>query len=96
MPQTAIIIVLDISLQSLCTPLGVSSKLTQIVALYRNKDPGRLSAVTWSIAGYGCYGMVLLMCLVLHFIQPQLYNEKKLVSHYIHYIYTHSAVVGTQ
>jgi len=42
--------------QSLCTPLGVSSKLTQIYALYKQKEPGRLSAATWSIAGYGCYG----------------------------------------
>ncbi|KAH3850326.1 solute carrier family 66 member 3-like [Dreissena polymorpha] len=44
---------------SLCTPLGVSSKLTQIVALYRSKHPGRLSALTWGIAGYGCYVRIL-------------------------------------
>ncbi|KAL4236302.1 PQ-loop repeat-containing protein 3 [Mactra antiquata] len=40
---------------SLNTPLSVSSKLTQILALYRNKEPGRLSAKTWGIAAYGCY-----------------------------------------
>lgn len=47
------------SVISLNTPLGVSSKLTQIAELYRSKDPGRLSAITWSIAGYGCYVRVL-------------------------------------
>lgn len=47
------------SLVSLCTPLGVSSKVTQIVALYKSKEPGRLSAITWSIAGYGCYVRVM-------------------------------------
>ncbi|XP_060605213.1 solute carrier family 66 member 3-like [Ruditapes philippinarum] len=47
------------SVISLNMPLGVSSKLTQIVALYKSKDPGRLSAVTWSIAGYGCYVRIL-------------------------------------
>ncbi|WAR23967.1 hypothetical protein MAR_037636 [Mya arenaria] len=39
----------------LCTPLGVSSKFAQILDLYRQKEPGRLSAMTWSIAGYGCF-----------------------------------------
>ncbi|XP_045159860.1 uncharacterized protein LOC123525142 [Mercenaria mercenaria] len=47
------------SVISLNTPLGVSSKITQIVALYKSKEPGRLSAITWGIAGYGCYVRVL-------------------------------------
>ncbi|XP_052776086.1 solute carrier family 66 member 3-like isoform X1 [Mya arenaria] len=55
-------VVPDIVLKSvivLCTPLGVSSKFAQILDLYRQKEPGRLSAMTWSIAGYGCFVRVL-------------------------------------
>ncbi|XP_052776087.1 solute carrier family 66 member 3-like isoform X2 [Mya arenaria] len=37
----------------------VSSKFAQILDLYRQKEPGRLSAMTWSIAGYGCFVRVL-------------------------------------
>ncbi|KAK3599854.1 hypothetical protein CHS0354_022426 [Potamilus streckersoni] len=39
---------------SLGTPLSIFSKSTQILTLYRRKDPGQLSLTTWAIVSYGC------------------------------------------
>lgn len=37
----------------LVTPLSVSSKAAQILTLYRKKDPGQVSLLSWCIASYG-------------------------------------------
>lgn len=37
----------------LVTPLSVSSKAAQILTLYKKKDPGQVSLLSWCIASYG-------------------------------------------
>ena len=39
-------------------PLAAGSKLTQIMELYRIKAQGDVSKLTWSLAAYGCAGIV--------------------------------------
>ena len=47
-----------LSPQMLTLPLAVSSKISQIRALYKIKSKGAVSTVTWAAVTYGCAGKV--------------------------------------
>lgn len=40
------------SLQSLCTFISAASKLAQLQCLWRSKEAGQVSALSWAMAGY--------------------------------------------
>lgn len=42
--------------QSLCTFISAASKVAQLQCLWRSKDAGQVSAMTWAMASYSCLG----------------------------------------
>uniref|UniRef100_A0A673GPS4 PQ-loop repeat-containing protein 3-like n=1 Tax=Sinocyclocheilus rhinocerous TaxID=307959 RepID=A0A673GPS4_9TELE len=44
--------------QSLCTFISAGSKLAQLQCLWRSKDSGQVSALTWALATYTCLARI--------------------------------------
>lgn len=42
--------------QSLCTFISAASKFVQLQCLWRSKNAGQVSAITWAMASYTCLG----------------------------------------
>lgn len=65
--------------QSLCTFISAASKFAQLQCLWKSKDAGQVSALTWGMATYTCVGG----CHVLYtedspplFSRPTAHNEE--------------------
>uniref|UniRef100_A0A672PMS6 PQ-loop repeat-containing protein 3-like n=1 Tax=Sinocyclocheilus grahami TaxID=75366 RepID=A0A672PMS6_SINGR len=49
--------VIDLAM-SLCTVISAGSKLAQLQCLWRSKDSGQVSALTWALATYTCLARI--------------------------------------
>uniref|UniRef100_A0A3Q3N0P9 Solute carrier family 66 member 3 n=1 Tax=Labrus bergylta TaxID=56723 RepID=A0A3Q3N0P9_9LABR len=67
--------IIDLAM-SLCTFISAASKLTQLQCLWRSKDAGQVSALSWALATYTCAGKCTLssVSVLVRFIAMTLLN----------------------
>uniref|UniRef100_A0A3Q3VTR8 Uncharacterized protein n=1 Tax=Mola mola TaxID=94237 RepID=A0A3Q3VTR8_MOLML len=56
--------IIDLAM-SLCTFISAASKFTQLQCLWRSKDAGQVSALSWAMACYTCFVLVRFIVITL-------------------------------
>lgn len=54
--ETCLKPVISATPQTLCTFISAASKVAQLQCLWRSKNAGQVSAITWAMASYTCLG----------------------------------------